>query len=70
VRVRFLRLGTSSFDIEVVAYILARDWDAFAEIQQELLIRIIEVVERSGTALAFPSQTLHIAEGPRIPTTS
>jgi MscS family membrane protein len=63
VRVRFLRLGTSSLDIEIFAYIFARDFAAFLDVQQELLLRIMEIVDASGTAIAFPSQTLHIAEG-------
>jgi MscS family membrane protein len=62
VRVRFQRLGAFSLDIEVFAYFLARDWGQFLEIQQDLLLRIMETVGRSGTAIAFPSQTLHIAD--------
>jgi hypothetical protein len=37
VRVRFLRLGAFSLDIELVAYTFARDWDRFLEIQEGLL---------------------------------
>lgn len=62
VRVRFLRLGASSLDIEISAYTLAGDWDRFLSIQQELLLRIMEIVQVAGTAIAFPSQTLHIAD--------
>jgi MscS family membrane protein len=61
VRVRFFRLGPSSLDVEVVAYLLARDWEEFLETQQELLLGIMDVVERTGAEIAFPSQTLHIA---------
>lgn len=62
IRVRFFRLGSSSLDIEVFAYLFAADWEAFLEIQQELLLHIMEVVGRAGAAIAFPSQTLHIAD--------
>jgi MscS family membrane protein len=62
VRARFLRLGAFSLDIEIFAYVFARDWESFLAIQQELLLRIMEIVEQSGTAIAFPSQTLHVAE--------
>ena len=61
VRVRFVRLASFSLDIEIVAYILAIDWAAFLAIQQELLLRLMEIVEQSGTAIAFPSQTVHVA---------
>ena len=66
VRVRFLRLGSSSLDIEVFAYIFARDWARFLEIQQELLLRMMATITGAGTEIAFPSQTLHIADG-RMP---
>ena len=61
VRARFVRLGSFSLDIEIAAYVFAADWDRFLAIQQELLLRIMETIESAGTAIAFPSQTLHIA---------
>jgi MscS family membrane protein len=63
VRVRFLRFGASSLDIELSAYVLAADGDVFQTVQQELLLRIMEVVEAAGTAIAFPSQTFRIVDG-------
>jgi MscS family membrane protein len=63
VRVRFLRFGASSLDIELFAYILAADGDIFQTVQQELLLRIMDVVEAAGTAIAFPSQTFQIVDG-------
>lgn len=62
VRARFVKLAPSSLDIEVVAYIFALDWSAFLEIQEGLLFRIMEIVEQSGTAIAFPSQTVHLSD--------
>jgi len=62
-RVRFQRLGASSLDIEVVAYVLSTDGDRFLAIQQDLLLRIMDVIDAAGTAIAIPSQTLHIADG-------
>ena len=61
IRVRFLRLGEFSLDIEIFAYIFASDWGRFLAIQEELLLRVMEVVEAAGTEIAFPSQTLHVA---------
>ena len=60
VRVRLQRLGASSLDIEVFAYILAVDWPHFLEIQEELLLRITDIVRDAGTELAFPSQSVYI----------
>jgi MscS family membrane protein len=66
VRARFLRFSASSLDIEMVAYIVAKDWPHFLEIQEELLLAVMEVVEQAGTAIAFPTQTLHVAESSRL----
>jgi len=46
----------------VVTYIFALDWPAFLEIQERLLLRIMEIVEQSGTAIAFPSHTVHLSD--------
>jgi len=62
VRVRFLRLGASSLDIELVAYFFARDWDRFLEIQEALLLQIMEIVQRAGTSIAIPSQTVRLTD--------
>jgi len=66
VRVRFIRLGAFSLDLEISAYVFTRDGDGFLDVQQELLLRIMEAIDAAGTAIAIPSQTLHIADG-RLP---
>jgi MscS family membrane protein len=62
VRVRFIRLGTYSLDVEVFAYVFAHDWSNFLEIQEEILFAVIDIVQKTGTALAFPSQNLYVAD--------
>jgi MscS family membrane protein len=59
-RVRFLRFGKSSLDIEVFAYVSARDWSHFLEIQQDLLFQIRGVIESAGLQVAFPSRMVYI----------
>jgi len=63
IRARFMRFGPFSLDIEVFAYVLASDWAAFLDTQQELLLDVMDVVERAGATIALPSQTLHLADG-------
>jgi MscS family membrane protein len=63
VRVRFVRFGPSSLDLELFAYFYAVDWPAFLEIQEGLLLRVMGIVEESGSGIAFPSQTLYLKEG-------
>ena len=61
IRVRFFRLGPFSLDIELFAYIRVTDWDDFLTIQEELLLRTMEMVEEAGTTVALPSQELHLS---------
>jgi MscS family membrane protein len=58
VRVRFLRFAPSSLEVEVFAYVLARDWNQFLEIQEALLLRIMECIESAGVQTAPPSQII------------
>ncbi|WP_017730854.1 mechanosensitive ion channel family protein [Nafulsella turpanensis] len=60
-RVRFAELAAASLNVEIFAYILTKDFNEFVEIREDLLLRMIDVVEASGTGFAFPSQTLYIA---------
>jgi MscS family membrane protein len=61
VRVRLLRFGASSFDVELFAYICTTDFVEFLRIQEELLLRTMELVQRAGTQIALPSQALYVA---------
>ncbi len=63
-RVRFIRFGASSLDLEIFAYVFARDWPHFLERQEELLLRIMEIVENAGAGIAFPSQTVYLEASP------
>ena len=61
-RVRLLGFGRSGFEVEVFAYIFARDWSDFLEIQESLLLHIMELVQAKGAHIARPSQTIYLAQ--------
>jgi len=60
VRVRFLRMAASSLDVDVSAYVNARDWSHFLELQETLLFQVMEIISAAGTGVALPSQTLYL----------
>ncbi len=60
-RIRFVGFGNSSLDLEVFAYVLETQYEAFLPIQEDLLLRVMDIIEASGTGFAFPSQTTYIA---------
>jgi MscS family membrane protein len=53
-RARFIGMGSASRDVEISAYIFTADSEKFLAIQEELLLRILEIVDSAGTALAVP----------------
>jgi MscS family membrane protein len=61
VRVRFLRFGPSSLDVEAFAYVLASDWNHFLETQERLLIRSMKCIESAGAQIAMTSQAIFLA---------
>jgi MscS family membrane protein len=58
-RVRFVGFGANSLDLEVYAYVRTRDYDEFLAVREDLYLRMMDVVAASGTAFAFPSQTVY-----------
>ena len=61
-RIRFIGFGNSSLDLEVFAYVLETEYEPFLHVQEDLLLRIMDIVEASGSGFAFPSQTTYIAK--------
>ena len=61
-RVRFVGFGAYSLDLEVFAYATTNDWAEFLGIREDVYLRIMDLVQASGTGFAFPSQTLYLAK--------
>ncbi len=60
-RIRFVGLGAHSLDLEIFAYVPTRDYDEFLAVQEDIYLRIIDIVAASGAGFAFPSQTTYFA---------
>ena len=60
-RVRFLKVGAYTLDVEVFAYVLAPDWATFLGSQEDLLLALMHAVEEAGSGFAFPTQTTYLA---------
>jgi MscS family membrane protein len=68
IRVRFSGYGASSQDINIRIYALTRDWNEYFAIQEDILLRVADIVEEAGTGFAFPSQTLYLGRDDGIDT--
>ncbi len=63
-RVRLVEVTSSALNVELVCYVLTRDFNEFAEVREDLLLRVMKFVEESGTNLASASQTLYLGGDP------
>lgn len=61
--VRFKGFGAYSLDIEVFAYIGVTDYAESLEIAEDLNLRIMDIVEASGSDFAFPSEVQYSLPG-------
>jgi MscS family membrane protein len=59
-RSRFISFDESSVTVEIFCYILTRDYAEFLAIREDLLLRIMDIVDAAGTGFAFPSQTVYL----------
>lgn len=60
-RVRFTGFGACSLDVEIFAYVRCITQDSFLSVQEDLFLRMADIVSEAGTGFAFPSQTTYFA---------
>jgi MscS family membrane protein len=61
-RVRILRFGDYAVEVEIYAYILERDYGKYLAEQEALILDVLETLDRTGGALALPSQTTIVTQ--------
>ena len=62
-RVRFVRFGSSSLDLEVFSYVTVTDFGEYLEVAEDLNLRMLDIVAAAGSSFAFPSQTTYVEQG-------
>ena len=46
--------------MEIFCYVLTRDDKEFLAVREDILLRIMDIVDAAGSGFAFPSQTLYL----------
>jgi len=64
VAVWFKELTASGLVIEVNALFQTTNWNEFVAIRQDLLLAFLTAIEHNGSAIAFPTQTVHFVGPP------
>jgi MscS family membrane protein len=62
-RIRFEGFGEHSLDLQVFAFLDVTNPDNFTEVAEDLNLRIMDIIAKSGTELALPAQTLYVQRG-------
>jgi MscS family membrane protein len=60
-RVRMVGFGAYSLDLEVFAYVDTQDYNEFLAVREDIFLRMMQVIEESGSGFAFPSSTTYLA---------
>ncbi|WP_051686918.1 mechanosensitive ion channel family protein [Microbulbifer sp. HZ11] len=64
--VNFNSFAPSSLDFFIYTFTKTTDWVRYHEIKQDVLLKILKIVEDQGASCAFPTSTLHIADIPEL----
>lgn len=57
--VRFQEFNASSLDIFIYFFTITSVWSEFLEIQEDVNFKILEILEKEGARIAFPSSSLY-----------
>ena len=60
-RIRVTNFVGAAFELELFAYGKTGDWTEFTTICQDVILKIAEIVEASGTRFAAPTQLTYLS---------
>jgi MscS family membrane protein len=63
-RIRLVGFGESSFDLEIFCYVKTTIAAEFIAIREDILLRVMGIVESSGTSFANPARTVYFTRDP------
>ncbi|HEY9050795.1 MAG TPA: mechanosensitive ion channel family protein [Gammaproteobacteria bacterium] len=63
--VNFNKFAPSSIDFFVYTFTKTTEWILFHEIKQDVLLKIMGIIQQHGAEVAFPTSTLHIESLPQ-----
>lgn len=60
--VNFNAFAPSSLDFFIYTFTKTTDWVYFHEVKQDVMLKIIDIIDKEGAECAFPTSTLHLAD--------
>jgi small-conductance mechanosensitive channel len=62
-RSHFKEFGDFSLNFEIVYFVLSGDYSVYMDCQQKINFSILEILEKEGIKIAFPTQTVYVENG-------
>ena len=59
--VRVRALADSGIELEIGASFATQEWIDFTIVREKLLLEMLQLIERAGAKLAYPTRTVHVA---------
>lgn len=60
--VNFDSFGKSSLDFFIYTFTKTTEWIKYHEVKQDVLLKVLSIIEELGAEVAFPTSTLHFAD--------
>jgi MscS family membrane protein len=60
VTVNLVKLGESSFDVEITVWFMTRSADELATLREEALLQLLTFLAEAGVELAYPTRSIHV----------
>lgn len=64
--VNFNQFAPSSLDFFIYTFTHTTNWIEFHRIKQDVLLKVIEIIDSEGAEIAFPTSTIHVPDGLRL----
>ena len=61
--VNFNEFAASSLNFFIYTFTKTVNWIEFHEVKQDVMLKIIDIIESHGAECAFPTTTMHIPDG-------
>ena len=61
--VNFNAFAPSSLDFFIYCYTRTKLWARYHQVKQDVLLRILDIIDRHGAEIAFPTSTVHVPGG-------
>jgi MscS family membrane protein len=63
IMVNFNEFAASSLDFFLYTFTRTTVWHEYHQVKQDVLLRVLDIVEGHGAEVAFPTSTLHVPDG-------